>query len=265
MNKALWFFGASILAGSAVVAASNRSTKPVEARPAASSAPAPAAPAVADGSAALLQAQLADLQAKNEDLMRRVAELEPLAKLQAGRLAEESDPYTKPFAGTKLMDDALREKLKLTTDQELAMRAAVLKFLKESNDARARKDLTAEQKEAEVERLRQLLEADFAAVLDPGQHAELTSERQSRKTKARDAAIAAEAPGYAQFFGFDASAAAAFDRLVKAWYEANPQQKPGYKWQYDPHMIEQILAIPGLTAEQQQKAKAHFERLNSKK
>ena len=267
MTKALVFFGVAVLAGSVLVAATLKSVRPAAAEPAATSAPpaeGKAAP-VPDDAAALLASQVAELRARNDELARRVGELEPIAKVKAAHDAEEKDPATRPYAGTKLMDDKLREKLKLTPEQELAMRAAILKYLKETQAVWADKTLAFAQKEAQVEALKQALEPQFQQILDSIQYAEMSAERQTKREKQREAAVTGEAGGYKQFFALDAGQGQALESIVRAYYAGRPQEKPGYKWQYNPDVLAQVYAIPGLSAEQMEKIRKHFDNLNGMK
>lgn len=212
------------------------SPRPTPAPPrAAAPAETPPAP-VPDGESERLKAEL-------ESLRRQIAELEGEKKVQDAQDAEAKDPATRGYAGMKLMDDALKEKLGLSADQELRMRDAILAFLKAQQEVWKRTDLTFEQKEQEIERLRLALEPDFQSILSGAQYAQMSAARGEKKAAARASAIQSESSGYRQFLGLDATQSSQLEGIVRGWYDSNPSQKTGYKWMYDEGVRSSIRSI----------------------
>ncbi len=240
-NVLLAFITGGLFIGTAVFAASRRAQpiippkSPVAAPGGKTDAPPPRGDApVPPGD------ELARMKAENDSLKKQIADLE--AK-KADPKGSNADPLTQMYSGTKLMDDALKQKLALTPDQETKMRDAILKFLKDSQAVWARTDLNFQQKEAEIERLKLALEPEFQAILSGQQYTEMMAARTDKKTKAREAAIGSESKGYNQFLGLDDTQQKQMEGIVRGYYDANPTQKPGYKWMYDQNVRDQIQAI----------------------
>jgi polyhydroxyalkanoate synthesis regulator phasin len=243
-NTILAFLAGGLVIGAVVFAASRRNDPVAQPKGPAPAARNPETAAPPSGDAPIPAADDATrLRMEIENLKRQIADLEGAKKITDAKKAEESDPATRPYAGMKLMDDALKTKLALTPEQEQKMRDAILKYLKESQAVWQRSDLTFQQKEAEIERLKLALEPDFQAILSSAQYAEMASVRTEKKAKARESAIVSEAAGYNHYLALDDTQKKQMDAIVRGYYDANPSQKTGYKWMYDKGVRDQISAI----------------------
>lgn len=243
-NTILAFLAGGLVIGAVVFAAARRNDPVVAPKGPAPATRAPETAAPPSGDAPIPAADdAARLRHEIDSLKKQIADLEGAKKVTDAKKAEESDPATRPYAGMKLMDDALKTKLALTPEQEQKMRDAILKYLKDSQAVWQRTDLTFPQKEAEIERLKLALEPDFQAILSSVQYAEMAAARTEKKTKARDTAIGSEAAGYNHFLALDDTQKKQMEAIVRGYYDANPAQKTGYKWMYDKGVRDQITAI----------------------